>query len=238
MRISEMLHAIASWLESPNNEALLLAEYDEDCMKVVSESCVLAAALIKNAAEEVDMIEPPPESNINADSIEELANLAAAFDASGDPALKKQASVLDELLLTIAAPPNALSTKQAADDSRIDELRKKYLEPNKQLAIDNKTADALKDIEKSEMTKAYNILEAPLNTRYCPDHPGAQVSRIAENTWQCNLDKKIYNYQAGYTLYNGNKVPGGEVSNQTQIVNIPAHAMFDTREDRVGKANN
>ena len=228
-----MLHAIASWLESPNNEALLLAEYDENCMKVVSESCVLAAALIKNAAEEVDHIEPPSESNITPESIQEIAALAAAFDASGDPGLKKQASVLDELLLSIAAPPGELTNKKAAEDNRIEELRKKYQNPSKELSEVNKTADMEKVLEQSPMTKSYNILEAPLNTRYCPDHAGAQISRIGENIWQCELDKKIYDYQSGYTLSNGSKVPGGTVSNQTQIPGIPAHAIFDTREGRL-----
>src|SRR5579885_1262210 len=121
MRISEMLNAIASWLESPNNEALLLSEYHEDSMKVVAESCILAAALLKTAASEVDGIEPPPESKITPESIEEIASLATALDSSGDPALKKQASVLDELLLTIAAPPNALKDKQAAENDRSEE---------------------------------------------------------------------------------------------------------------------
>jgi hypothetical protein len=233
MRISEMLHAIASWLESPNNEALLLAEYDENCMKVVSESCVLAAALIKNAAEEVDHIEPPSESKITPESIQEIAALAAAFDASGDPGLKKQASVLDELLLSIAAPPGELTNKKATEDNRIEELRKKYQNPSKELSEVNKTADMEKVLEQSPMTKSYNILEAPLNTRYCPDHAGAQISRIGENIWQCELDKKIYDYQSGYTLSNGSKVPGGAISNQTQIPGIPAHAIFDTREGRL-----
>ena len=107
MRIAEMLKAVASWLESPHNEALLLAEYDENCSSIVAENCVLAAALLRNAAEEVDLIEPPEESNITPESLEQLANIATAFDASGDPELKKQASVIDELLLTIASPPNA-----------------------------------------------------------------------------------------------------------------------------------
>lgn len=234
MRISEMLHAIASWLESPNNEALLLAEYDDHCMKVVSESCVLAAALIKNAAKQVDIIEPPPESKITPDSIESLASLAAAFDASGDPELKKQASVLDELLLTIAAPPNALNSKRAAEDNRIEELRKKYQEPAKYLAEANKVEEAKKAIDNSSMTKTYAILEAPLNTRYCPDHPGGQIARIGEHMWQCELDKKVYNFESGYTLANGSKVPGGDVANQTQPVSMPAHAIFDSRSERFG----
>lgn len=233
MRISEMLHAIASWLESPNNEALLLSEYDDNCMKVVSESCVLAAALLKNAAEEVNALEPPPESKITSESIEEIAKLAEIFDSSGDPKLKKQASVLDELLLTIAAKPGELSTKKAAEDNRLEELRKKYQNPSKQLAEVNKLADVEKAIDRSSMTKTYAILEAPLNTRYCPDHPGGQIARIGEHMWQCELDKKTYNFETGYTLSNGNKVPGGDVANQTQSVSVPMHAIFDTREGRL-----
>jgi hypothetical protein len=234
MRISEMLHAIASWLESPNNEALLLAEYDDKCMKVVSESCVLAAALLKTAADEVDGIEPAPESVITSESIQEIAALASAFDASGDPGLKKQASVLDELLLSIAAPPGALATKKAAEDYRLEELRKKYQNPTKELADTHKLADVEKAIDKSQMTKAYNVLEAPLSSRYCPDHPGAQIARIGEHLWQCELDKKMYNYDTGFTLINGNKVPGGDVSNQTQGLSVPTHAIFDSREGRMG----
>ena len=105
MRTAELLNAMAAWLASPNNEAMLLAEADEKCMQVVAESCVLAAELLKKAADEVDVLEPPSDSLITPESIEETAALAAAFDASGDPQLKKMASVLDELLLTIAAPP-------------------------------------------------------------------------------------------------------------------------------------
>src|SRR5678816_4893914 len=131
MRISEMLSAIASWLESPNNEAVLLAEYHEGSMKVVAESCVLAAALLKNAAEQVSEMEPPEESKITPQAIEEIAALAAAFDASGDPALKKQASVLDELLLSIAAPP--VEGRKDLLDARTEELKKKYENPRKEL---------------------------------------------------------------------------------------------------------
>ena len=235
MRIAEMLHAIASWLESPDNEALLLAEYDEDCSKVVAENCVLAAALLKNAAEQVDAIEPPPESNLTAESIEGLANIAAAFDASGDPELKKQASVIDELLLTIAAPPNAYAMRQDLQDNRIDELKKKYHGATVSLKETNKIADSEKAIEKSNMTKQYKILEAPLSSRYCPDHPGVQIARIGEHMWQCEMDKKAYNFETGFSLNNGDKVPGGDVAEQTQMSTVPSHAIFDTRQGRLGQ---
>jgi len=234
MRISEMLNAMAAWLESPTNEALLLAEEDEQCLKVVAESCVLAAALLKKAADEVDVLEPSEPSKITPESVQELANLATALDSSDDPQLKKQASVLDELLLTIAAPPGALAEKKAADDYRIEELRKKYEEPRKELHALDKTSDSLKAIDKSNMTKQYKILEAPLSTRTCPDHPGAQMSRVGEHVFQCELDKKTYNYESGYELQNGEKVPGGDVANQTQGLSTPFHAIFDDRQGRLG----
>jgi hypothetical protein len=235
MRISEMLNAMAAWLESPTNEALLLAEENEECMKVVAESCVLAAALLKQAAEEVNVLEPAEPSKITPESIEEIAALATALDSSNDPRLKKQASVLDELLLTIAAPPHALADKKAADDQRIDELRKKYEEPRKELHAIDKTSDALKAIDKSNMTKQYKILEHPLSARTCPDHPGAQMGRVGEHVFQCELDKKTYNYETGYQLENGDKVPGGDVSLQTSnSMSTPFHAIFDTREGRLG----
>ncbi len=234
MRTSELLNAMASWLESPNNEALLLAEQDEKCMRIVAESCILAAELLKTAADEVDTIEPPAESVITPQSIEETATLASALDSSDDPQLKRIASVLDELLLTIAAPPGAAAEKKAAENGRIDELRKKYEQPRKDLHDYNKIGESEKAIDKSNFTKEYKILEAPLSARSCPDHPGAQMARVGEHLFQCELDKKTYNYESGYTLNNGSKVPGGDVAAQTQGLEIPFHQIFDSREGRLG----
>jgi hypothetical protein len=234
MRTSELLNAMAAWLESPNNEAMLLAETDEKCMQVVAESCVLAAALLKKAADEVDTIEPPTESLLTPESIEETAALAFAFDSSDDPQLKKMASVLDELLLTIAAPPNAYAERKDLQDQRAVELKKKYEQPRETLRDYHKIGDAEKAIEQSGFTKQYKILEAPLSSRYCPDHAGAQIARVGEHMWQCELDKKVYNFETGFELNNGSKVPGGDVSQQTMGLEIPFHAIFDDRSSRLG----
>lgn len=233
MRIAEMLQAIASWLEDPNNEALLIAEYDEDCLNVVAESCIEAAALLKKAAARVDQMEPPTESVVTSESLDKLADIAAAFDESGDPELIAQASVIDELLLTIATPPNSIQGKVAAEDKRIDSLKEKYENVSKQLRENNKISEAEKAIEKSKMTEA-SILEGSLSTRTCPDHPGAQMARLGEHQWQCELDKKTFNYQTGFEMANGMKVPGGDVSNQTKMETPESHAIFNTRESRLG----
>jgi hypothetical protein len=234
MRTAELLNAIASWLENPNNEALQLAEDDENCTKIVAESLCLASALLKTAATEVDLFEPEEPSQITSESVEGLANLAAALDASGDPELKKQASVLDELLLSIAAPPNAYAMRQDLQDQRLIALKKKYDEPRQELHETNLIGRSEKAIEKSNMTKKLDINEHPLSTRYCPDHAGVQISRVGEHMYQCEMDKKVYNFESGYTLNDGTHVPGGDVSLQTQNLNVPYHAIFDTREGRLG----
>lgn len=228
-----MLQAIASWLEDPNNEAILIAEYDDECLDVVAESCIEAAALLKRAAEKVEQIEPEAESTLTPESLDKLADIAAAFDESGDPELIAQASVIDELLLTIAAPPGATKNKLAAEDNRIETLKEKYENVSKQLKDDNKIVEAEKAIDKSKMTEA-GILEGSLSTRTCPDHPGAQMARTGEYSWQCEMDKKTYNYQTGFELANGMKVPGGDVANQTKMETPESHAIFDTRESRLG----
>jgi len=233
MRIGDMLISIAQWLESPNNEAILLSEYDDDCLKVVSESCIQAAMLLKTAAKKVESIEPPEESKLTSQSLEELAAIATAFDASGDPSLKKQASVIDELLLTIAAPPDALNSKKAAQDQRIKDLQQKYQNPNKELTSLNQNEEALKAIKDSGMTKEYRLMEHALNTRYDPDHPGSLVYRVGDGLWQSEMTKKVYDYNQGFALMDGSKVPGGNVSEQTQMDQREYHSIFNTRESRL-----
>jgi hypothetical protein len=74
-----------------------------------------------------------------------------------------------------------------------------------------------------------------LSTRYCPDHPGAQFARIADCVYQCELDKKMYNFKEGFETMKGNKIPGGTVSEQTRSLGDRAleQMHFATRESRL-----
>lgn len=236
MRIADMLLSIANWLESPDNEAILLAEYDDNCLEVVAQSCIQAAELLKTAANKVDVIEPPKESAITAESLEELAAIATAFDQSSDPALRKQASVIDELLLTIAVPQNYLTNKKAADDKRLDDLARAYNQPQEELKKLNGIKESGKDISNSGMIDEVNISQQPLSTRYDPDHPGVQLTRIGDGVWQSEMTKKIYDFNDGFKLENGKAVPGGSVAAQTDVDHLNYHTIFDTREGRLGKA--
>lgn len=76
--------------------------------------------------------------------------------------------------------------------------------------------------------------EGNLSTRYCPDHVGVQAARIAEYIYQCPLDGKIYNYQMGYVNYQGQRVLGGSVAEQTPPTSdyggIPMR-VYDSRQN-------
>lgn len=233
MRTSELLFSIAKWLESSNSEVMQLAEQDEKCLQIVAETCVLAAELFKTAAAEVDLLEPQEQSVLTPENIDETAMLASAFDASDDPQLKKLASVFDELLLTIAAPPDEIAKKKAADGNRIDELRKKYQDIGKELHKFDQVEKSKKAIDKSKMTKDVEIHQESLQTSTCPDHPGAQMQRVGERVFRCNLDGRQYNYETGYTLLNGTPVPGGSVQYQTGNQTLPFQSMFSDREGRL-----
>jgi hypothetical protein len=230
MRIAELMTAVAAWLEDPNNEMMLLSEYDEDCLKVVAASCLEAAETLKKAASDIEVLEPVEESNLTESSLNELAELATAFDASDDENLKKQASVIDELLLTIASPPDALGMRKDLLENRIEELKKKY-----NLKQHDKVLKTKSQVEKMEVMKEYKIQEHPLSTRTCTEHPGAQMGRVGEYRYQCSLDGKIYDYTEGYTLLNGDKVPGGDVANQTKGFNKNIeNSNYDSRAGRLG----
>lgn len=231
MKLSEKILTVASWLEDSENDLMVNAEMDEKCLIAVADALVKAASALKAAASVVVEVEP---SILTPERLDEMAAIAAEFDASGDELLMKQASVLDELLLTIAAPRGSNIQFRDTQDDRIEQLKKKYNGPKTELDEINKVSDSIKDIEKSPYYKTYRPLEAPLSSRYCPDHPGGLIVRVGEHTWQCVMDKKIYNYDMGFKLLDGSSVAGGGVQNQIPLHPQQGHEIFDTRNSRLG----
>lgn len=233
MRASELLLTVARWLESPDCEAILLAEDDVDCLDSVVKTCVMAAAILKQGAEEVKTIEPVEEPKLTPEALDHLNQVITAFDQSGNADLQKTASVIDELLLTIATPPKWASSYKEAQENRLDVLKNKYESAKKDLDVVNKVKESTQAIDKSPMFKEYRIMENPLSTRTCPDHAGGLLARVGENMWQCQMDKKVYNWNIGFTNEKGEKIPGGDVANQTPQFHPEPHAIFDTRESRL-----
>jgi hypothetical protein len=238
MRVSEFLIAIATWLESSDNEALMLAEYNEPTLQAVAKSCVAAATILRQGAVEAEQIEPAAPPVLTPEALDHLNMVISALDKSPNLDLQKSASVIDELLLTIAAPPKWAEKFSQMQDTRLEVLKEQYQRTKRDLDDVNRVKESIEAIDKSPMFKEYRIQEAPLSTRSCPDHAGALLARVGaamdgSSVWQCQLDKRTYNFNTGFTNEKGDKIPGGEVQEQTPKYHTQPHAIFDTREDRL-----
>lgn len=238
IKLSEKLAKLASEFVDLDNELLVLAEEtnDEDVLFNVSLALAKAAKAVKSAKEFVDS---KGGEVVTYDDLQAMAAIADEFDASGDPVLMKQATVLDQVLLNFAKP-----TEKSAEDSELDRLHQKYRQEGMEKAYKTAPDEHDRDIKSSDAAEAiakqfkeYRPLEATLSTRYCPDHPGEMLYRVGEDVFQCALDKKMYNYREGFTTQKGNVVPGGDVSHQTKSHTDRAieQMSFSTRESATGK---
>ncbi len=217
---------------------------DEHIEEVVDTALLDAMGTLTSAVRKVGEYTLDKYSLISSKSLEEMTILASEFDKSGDPLLQKQAAVLDEILLTIGANKKTVSEAKSAQDLEVakikaarDESEPKSKDPYTMVKAEHDKQNRVEEARKmiADKVKEYRPLEAPLMTRTCPDHPGAQMSRIAEGTFQCSLDKGIYNYQSGFTTMKGNRIPGGDVSNQTQALHDRPNEFtsFDSRESKL-----
>lgn len=230
MSLADDLSNLSEGFENPENGLLISAEEKGDyCLKIVAETMVAVSSLLKIAAEEIEDYE----GIINSESLDKFAELADFLDQSEDEFLKKQASVIDELLYTIAAPKNAKKLFEERMDARLEEMKRKYQGTKENLDKLNKISDVKKDLEKSPFTKEkqYDHTMVPLSTRYCVDHPGAMLIRRGNDDWQCLLDGKVYNWREGFTTAKGNEVPGSQVEGQSDLGSGAHHSIFTTRQD-------
>lgn len=173
------------------------------------------------------------------DPLSKMVGLANALDCSGDEQLQKYASVLDEIMLTIGAPRGANHEFESKAEAELDKLREKYRAEGREEVYKERRKELDEQNGKEATTKAladqvkkYKPLEMPLSTRYCPDHPGGLLIRVGDHVYQCEMDKKMYNYQTGFTTNKGNVIPGGGVEHQIKDWGNRdlGHAMFDTRQ--------
>jgi hypothetical protein len=226
---AEILKSTAEYLDVSDNGATLTPE--EELKAMGYEACDECGYDHSYEPSEAYKAHNPRVSELDA-----LAALASSFDESDDPIIQKQAAILDELLLTVAANPNEFDSIKSAQAKKIDELSKKYKETKEFQEKDLKVSESEKALEKSEVySKEYNIMEAPLSTRNCPDHHGVMLSRVGDGLWQCGMDRKIYDFNSGFEMSDGSKVPGSDVSLQTKITPEVGLSLFSDRESRLGK---
>src|SRR5690606_1823772 len=121
MSVSIDLRVLASRLEKNSHDWLVRASSKgPEVFEKVATAIAAASTLLEEVADDMDK---HAEFSITEQQLNEIAALASAFDESGDPLLKKQASVLDELLLSIAAPKTAALESRKVYDDEITRLR-------------------------------------------------------------------------------------------------------------------
>lgn len=234
-KLVEHLEKLAQSLQDVNNEVFILAQDESDeVLAVIAKTMINCSLMVKKSAEDLKF----NKKSFTIEDLREIAVLASEFDKSDDPWLQKQASVLDEILRTIGSPA-ARAAKEAARELETSAQEDAATNPYTKVKLvqdkENKVEEARKAM--ADKVKAYRPLEAPLMTRTCPDHPGAQMTRVAEYVYQCSMDKGIYDYQAGYTTMRGDKVPGTDLANQTVGLNDRPNEFtsFDSRESRLNQ---
>lgn len=201
----DMLHATAQWLEDPDNEVFCLLEDNESSMTIAAEACVAASMLLKKASLDIQLSSGIEYSRPGmAEAVDSLKSVADGLDESGNPQMQKLAGVLDEIMLTIAADVDSQKKFKESVDRKIADIKRRMNGGS----VEKKAAG---------VKNAQEHVDISLSTRYCPDHPGVQTFRKEENTFQCPLDGKTYDYSKGYTTMNGTSVPGGTVDQQTDM---------------------
>lgn len=225
MKTSEYLKSLASSLENPSQDALEASTNDFE-MEIVAEALVAAANVLNSAAEALE----PTDLGVTD---RELYLIACSLDATNNPELIKTANLIDQYLLSMGTSAEIYNKIKLSQDKKIDDLAKKYKDIKDQ-GLSEKIADAEKAIDKSPYYKEYQVMEAALSTRTCPDHAGAMMARVGDDRYQCPLDKKVYDFMSGFTLSDGSKVPGTDVANQTNMPSL-IEPTFETRMERLKK---
>ena len=241
MSVSIDLRVLAKKLEN-NSEELLIKAESKGILPKVAQAIAAASTLLEEVANDMDS---SGDFSMEPEQLDEIAALASAFSESGDPLLQKQASVLDDFLVSIALSREASEKATQVKEDTINEMRAErrkakvdelYKDPKKALNERNRVNEQVKAVK--QMPKKYRVMEAPLQTRYSPDMPGSMMVRITDGVYQDITTGKIYDYEKGYTTDKGNEVPGGSVANQTAQFGDHNHqstSLFQTRESMMGR---
>lgn len=174
-----------------------------------------------------------------------LADIADRLDIMG---AHKQASMVDAFLSKYADEaeaeysviPDEMDWKEEADTEQSKRYDAEYhhslqvREPKTEKErVDREGYDSKPNVH------TYQTKKEAASTRHCPEHIGVQMGRVGESTYQCPLDGKTYNWEVGYTDYDGKHHEGGSVAAQTPDSSgyeIP-HRIFDSRENILNRVN-
>lgn len=155
----------------------------------------------------------------DAQILEKITSVATLLDNNY---LHSAADILDKVVLAYEFKGTPLGeTRKELYDSKAHNAENMW-ELVKHEVAENRKQDSVESHRPTTPT---------LRTRYSPDLPGVQCYPVAPGVQQDSVTKKIYDWNTGFTLDDGTKVPGGSVKHQTPTLQqyAPVSRMFDTR---------
>jgi hypothetical protein len=91
-----------------------------------------------------------------------------------------------------------------------------FIQNTEDLYKNSNTKRFTKRAESIEVGIADNLFgKTTLHSRYCPDHKGVSLYRLADNVFQCPLDRAVYDYSKGFKTQDGTEHNGGSVADMT-----------------------
>jgi hypothetical protein len=114
--------------KTKNHPALIAAEKvdDESILQITAEAVVAIKSIIKDTINKLNSLADVHASDLDEEDIDELAAVASEFDKSGDDLLKKQADVLDQVIINFGQISGTKAKE--AQEKEIEKIRAKYRE--------------------------------------------------------------------------------------------------------------
>lgn len=210
------------------------SELNQDSLRQAMDSFLESPRRFENVHRLKQMIDEyvlqavPKEASV-AGAFQKLAGMADELDAAG---YREAADKIDGFLSKHASDANDGISKQAIgsdQDKRYDDRYHHSL-----LVREPKRDDERVDREGGNIPEPGPM---SLSGRNCPDHIGAQLSRVREGVYQCSMTGHMLDWTNGWDDSDGNKHGGGSISNQTGFESDMGvgHRVFDTRSTALNK---
>lgn len=153
-----------------------------------------------------------------------LAHLTKVANHLDDNYKHGAADILDKIVLAFEYKITPRSESRAPLYDAAEHNKSQMWEQTKREIAENRKQDAVLSHRPTALT---------LKTRYSPELPGVQVYHVADGVQQDSITHKIYDWNTGFTLNDGTKIPGGSVAEQTPALSgyTGMTRMFDTRVD-------
>lgn len=91
-----------------------------------------------------------------------------------------------------------------------------FVKETPELYRNSEVKGLMKKKANEEMSIVDNLFgKTTLHSRYCPDHVGVSLYRLADNVFQCPLDRAVYDYGKGFKTQDGTEHNGGSIAEMT-----------------------